>query len=413
MKKNIKLILLLALCAMPLTMFSQGSTISPYSRMGYGILSDNSSGIQRSMGGVGYAMQNGRQINVKNPASYAAVDSLTFLWDIGMDLSNLWSEENGKHGYSFAGGLDYITSEFRIAKNLGGSFGIVPFSSVGYTFGTTLDNGSETRAGTGGLAELYVGAGYRPFKGFSVGANVSYLFGTLANDTYVYGASTSIFERVMEVRDWNLHIGAQYAFSLGEKNKMVLGVTYSPKKSLHGHAWGVYYDVSQDSKADTVGYASMKNRYELPHTFGAGLSYTYDDRLTGEVDFTYQNWSDSKYNVIEGIEASNMTLNDRWKVAAGLSYTPSIRGNYLQRMTYRVGGHFNHDYMNILGNNVRDYGVSLGFTFPAPNTKTLVNLGVEWLHRYTAPNNLIKEDYLNITLSVNFNELWFWKNKIR
>ena len=28
-------------------------------------------------------------------------------------------------------------------------------------------------------------------------------------------------------------------------------------------------------------------------------------------------------------------------------------------------------------------------------------------------NNLLKEDYLNITVSVNFNEMWFWKNKIR
>ena len=30
---------------------------SPYSKMGYGMLSDNVSSIQRSMGGVGYAMR--------------------------------------------------------------------------------------------------------------------------------------------------------------------------------------------------------------------------------------------------------------------------------------------------------------------------------------------------------------------
>ena len=101
-------------------------TTSPYSRIGYGLLNDNASGIQRQMGGVGYAMQNGRAINVKNPASYSQVDSLTFLWDIGVDLSNVWSKENYLKGYNFGGGLDYITSQFRIAKHLGGSFGIVP-----------------------------------------------------------------------------------------------------------------------------------------------------------------------------------------------------------------------------------------------------------------------------------------------
>ena len=65
---------------------------TPYSKMGYGMLNDNVSSIQRSMGGVGYAMKGGRIINVMNPSSYANVDSLTFLWDVGIELSNLWSK---------------------------------------------------------------------------------------------------------------------------------------------------------------------------------------------------------------------------------------------------------------------------------------------------------------------------------
>ena len=63
--------------------------------------------------------------------------------------------------------------------------------------------------------------------------------------------------------------------------------------------------------------------------------------------------------------------------------------------------------------NVRDYGVSCGVGFPVPNGKTTINLGLEWKHRYAAPTSLIKENYFNITLGVNFNESWFWKSKIR
>ena len=138
------------------TMLATAQTLTtPYSKIGYGILSDNASSIQRSMGGVGYAMQNGRTINAMNPASYSQVDSLTFLWDVGIDLTNLWSKENGKSGYSFGGGLDYITSQFRITKNLGGSFGVVPYSSVGYSFGSKLDNNAtETHYGSGGISQL-------------------------------------------------------------------------------------------------------------------------------------------------------------------------------------------------------------------------------------------------------------------
>ena len=137
---------------------AQTST-SPYSKLGFGILNDNATGIQRSMGGVGIAMQNGRQINVMNPASYSQVDSLTFLWDIGMDITNSWSKDGDKTGYNLGGGLDYITMEFRLAKNLGGAIGVVPFSSVGYSFGGDINDGTDSRQGSGGLSELFAGVG--------------------------------------------------------------------------------------------------------------------------------------------------------------------------------------------------------------------------------------------------------------
>lgn len=42
----------------------------------------------------------------------------------------------------------------------------------------------------------------------------------------------------------------------------------------------------------------------------------------------------------------------------------------------------------------------------------VVSVGIGWLHRQAYPTALVKEDYLNITLGVNFNELWFRKNRI-
>ena len=399
-------------------------TTSPYSKLGFGILNDNATGIQRSMGGVGYAMQNGRQINVMNPASYSQVDSLTFLWDIGMDITNCWSKENGKKGYNLGGGLDYITMEFRLAKNLGAAIGVVPYSSVGYSFGGNIENGTDYRTGTGGLSELFAGVGYRPFKGFSIGANFSYLFGNTTNVTTVTGVTTTQFTRTLEVKDWNMRAGIQYGFNVARKSRIVLGATFSPKKAMHGTALGQKADISQDVVVDshgnrvvvydTIANMSMKGNYELPMAIGAGVSYTYDNRLNMEIDYTYQQWSKAKYTPINYFEVPDTKWNDRWKVAAGVSYTPNPRGNYINRMTYRLGGFYNNDYMTVNGNDVRDYGLGIGFSFPALGTnKTLVNLGVEWKHRYSVPTNLIAEDYLNITLSVNFNEMWFWKNKIR
>ena len=47
-----------------------------------------------------------------------------------------------------------------------------------------------------------------------------------------------------------------------------------------------------------------------------------------------------------------------------------------------------------------------------PTFKTTVNLGFEWIKRNATPNPLITEDYFNITIGINFNEMWFRQSKI-
>lgn len=405
------------------TIFSlsaETNTMSPYSRYGYGLLRDNASAAQRSMGGVGYAMNSGRQINVMNPASYAAIDTLTFLFDMGIDFTTLWSKEGDKSTKDFGGGLDYITMQFPLGKYMGGSVGLLPYTSVGYSFGSEIENGANSREGLGGINQLYLGVAGRPFKGFSVGANISYLFGTIVNDVYAYtdGGSTSLFERVMEVRDYHLQFGAQYTYNIDKRNRATIGVTYSPGKSFLGHAYGVYYDVNADYdsedgtyRADTVGYSSLKGNYSRPDTWGVGINYQWDNRLMAEVDFTYQPWSKAKFAAIEGFEQTD--FNDRWEVAAGLQFTPKTRGNYAQRINYRCGAFYNNDYIKIGDNSLREYGVSIGFGLPTVTSKTVINLGFEYRHRQANPNPLVKEDFFNITLGINFNELWFWQRKIQ
>jgi hypothetical protein len=365
------------------------------------------------MGGGAYAMKGGRIINVMNPASYANVDSLTYLWDVGVDLTNLWSKENGNKGYNFGGGLDYLTGHFRVTKGLGAAFGLLPYSSVGYSYGGDIDGGSESRSGNGGFNQLFVGVGYEPVKNLSVGFNFAYLFGSTSNTTLINSNSTSYFNRNMKMRDWNAQFGLQYSLPLSKgRDLLTVGATFQPKKSFHGDAWATSFD-SQDSKVDTIGFTSMSGKYEQPASIGVGLSYNLNRKLTLEADYTYQKWSKAKYESIEGFEPSPMHFDDRWKIAGGVQFTPNKRGSYVGAMSFRAGVFYNHDYMNYNGNNVRDYGASLGLGLPAPGGKTTVNLGFEWRHRTTAPTQLITENYFNITLGVNFNELWFWKSRIR
>ncbi len=209
-------------------------TGSAYSRLGYGLLRNNATSMQRQMGSVGYAMRSGRQINVLNPASYAAIDSMTFLFDMGIDFSSTSMAEGSVKENRLGGGLDYITMQFPLGKYMGGSVGLVPFSSVGYSFGKELEGGSTMRQGNGGLNQLYLGVSGRPFNGFTIGANISYLFGSITHDvqTTPTGNTTALFEQVIEVRDYDLTFGAQYGIALGRDNLTLVSPTPPPR-----HSW--------------------------------------------------------------------------------------------------------------------------------------------------------------------------------
>lgn len=427
--KSFLLTLLAMVCG--ITAAIAQNSVTPYSMYGYGILNDNATSMQRQMGGIGIAMRSGRQVNVMNPASYAATDSLTFLFDMGADISMLWSEENGEKEHSTGGGFDYLTMQFPISKYIGASFGLLPFSSVGYSFGNDIAHGTKSNQGSGGINELYGGVSGKIGQ-FYIGANVYYAFGTITNDYYASPSSggNSLFEHILQVRDWNVTVGAQYHLRLSKANKLTIGATYQPKKSLHGTTWATIQDIATtgDTYPDTVASMKLKNNYYQPNSYGVGLNYTHDraSHFMVEADFTYQEWSKAKYSALVNDEGrtifSGMDFNDRWKVAVGGEFSPKLRGNYFQRMVYRFGAFYTHDYLNIknytsatafTNNAVKEYGVSCGFGLPTIEGKTLINVGFEWRHRVASPTQLIKENYFNITLGLNFNEVWFWQRKLR
>lgn len=391
------------------------SVSTPYSRYGYGLLNDNSTSAQRAMGGVGYAMNSGRQINVKNPASYAAIDTLTFLFDMGVDVNNLWTTEGENSGKKFGGGLDYITLQVPMTRWGGASIGFLPYSTVNYSFGDVIKNGVSSYQGSGGISQLYLGLAARPFKGFSLGVNISYLFGTIKHDNYTYTSTTSgsigLFERVMEVSDYMFEIGAQYSYQIDRRNRLTLGVTFTPGKSFHGKSYAIQYDAQLSETPDTIASRGMKGNFSQPYSLGVGLNWQWNDRLMIEADATYQPWEKAKYTSIDGLDGSQFA--NRYRGALGAQYCYNPRGYYAQRIQYRVGFSYTRDYWMILGNNIRQYGISAGVGLPAPGGKTMINVSVEYQHRQATPNPLVKEKYIFLTLGVNFNELWFWQNRIR
>lgn len=391
---------------------AQSNQVSPYSRYGYGLISEQANTAQRAMGGVGYAMRSGRQINFMNPASYAAIDSLTFLFDMGLDLKHLSTSDGDAKGSSTTGGLDYITMQVPITKWLGASAGLIPYSEVGYSFGNEITNGVNSHTGSGGINQLYLGFGARPFKGLSLGFNVAYMFGTITNDTYIYGTSTSLFERVTEIRDYDLRFGIQYGLTFLSDHTVTLGAVFAPEKWLRGTTYGEVYDVTNDTDPSRLDEKKLLHNAKTAATYGIGLNYSWRNRLMAEADFTYQPWKNTPFANLQGFNDAIGKFDNRWKANIGFQFQDRQRGTWLQRVSYRIGAYYANDYIKVGDNSVRETGVTLGFGLPAPSSKSVANLSFEYRNRKATPNPLVKENYFVVTLGINFNELWFYRNKI-
>ena len=163
------------------TAIAQNNTNSPYTRYGYGDLSDQSFGNSKAMGGIAFGLRDGAQINPTNPASYTAIDSLTFLFEGGVSLQNMNISGGGLKLNAKNASFDYLAMQFRLAPWMAMSVGLLPYSNVGYTVSDsqTTDNDltySRSFTGNGGLHQLYVGAGVKVLKNLSVGVNASYFW---------------------------------------------------------------------------------------------------------------------------------------------------------------------------------------------------------------------------------------------
>ena len=95
---------------------AQNNTNSPYTRYGYGQLADHGSGNSKAMGGIAYGLRDKYQTNFANPASYTAVDSLTFMFDGGISMQNTNFSDGVVKMNAKNSSFDYITMQFRCQK---------------------------------------------------------------------------------------------------------------------------------------------------------------------------------------------------------------------------------------------------------------------------------------------------------
>lgn len=390
------------------TTTAQTATDSPYSRYGYGQLSNNSFGAANSMGGASIGMRRDNQINPSNPASYSVIDSTTFLFDFAISAQNGYFSEGTSKETKPNGNIEHMAIQFPITKGMGASVGVMPYSFVGYQFGSDISNSNLTGVsqynGDGGFSQAFLGLAISPISNLSIGANVNYIFGNINHNSTISNSNDGYtITRLNQIhgRGLKLDFGAQWTKKISQEQNICFGLTYTPKTKLKTTSKSIY---AISSTADTT---TTYESYELAASYGAGLSWQLNKKWTFAADGVYQKWSDALYY------SKKDTLNNRIKLAAGFEFTPNLNSRrYIDHVKYRFGANFSTNYLNIRNQKLSEYGVGFGLGLPFKSNKSLLNLSVDYSKVTPEYTQFIKESYLKFTLSLTFNEYWFFKRKI-
>ena len=414
----------------PIASFAQGGTVSPYSQYGLGEIAQRGGGLNQGMNGLGIGLHRSYLVNPLNPASYAMTDSLTMLFDMGLSGQITNYSDAGKKDKTKTANFEYVMGSFRISKVLGATFGILPLTSVGYNYSTTakLDEQTTvvtTHEGDGGLHQLFVGLGVRPIKSLSVGMNAGYIWG--GYDRGVVANSGSTVNRLAkiysaEVNSYTLDFGVQYDHKISKTDNLTVGLTYGLGHKLGTDAeCRIISSNSSVSKNDTT-LMKVNNALELPHTVGAGFSYSHGEKWLVGADVQAQFWSKTQfpdyYNNQYALRSD--LLDNSYKFVLGGEYCPRWNArNIFQRIRYRFGASYTTPYYKINGQEgPRQISATVGFGIPIANsyiTRTslffpFVNISAQYVNNYAT--GMIRENTFRINIGLTFNERWFAKWKV-
>ena len=426
---NLGRIVLVLICLVQLPkILAQNNTNSPYSRFGIGELSRAGYDKSRAMGKLGLALRDNNQLNMLNPASYTALDTLSFMFDFGLNGRLSVYETRDLSHLSYNINIDHISIGFPFTRWWKSSIGIMPYSSVGYNIKEEdfIKNSGAVDylyAGNGGLNKFYLGTAMEFFHRLSLGVNFSYIFGALdiekkvdfpLNPEY----SSIIVENRTMVNGFIYNFGLQYQETFAGDFTFTLGCIFDNERSIGAEKTVTIRNIFPGNTAKindsivlnpafVLEQDISKGNILIPSNLGGGFSFRYKDKLLLGLDYYKQDWTGSSAPGELDVYAKSSSYH------AGVEVTPDNKTlrEYWKRMHYRLGGYYENSYLQFRGHQLNDSGISFGLGLPFKGDKTSFNLACNIGNRGTLDNNLIHEKYLFLSFSITLHDFWFYKRK--
>jgi hypothetical protein len=428
MLRYLKIVILLLLTAQ----FSAGQKLvnSPYARFGPGLLEPAGTFKSLSMGRTGVADSDPLNISYQNPASYASLDTNSFVFDFGFDYRIIVLSDASGNYKSDDMNFHHLIMGFPIGKNAGFATGIIPYSSGYYNLSKTIGPGDpgydpiigetvETHKGTGGFNKFFFGFGINPFGGLSLGANMTFLFGELERSNgYSFLDDNNTFDNIstesVRLQGFNFDLGLQYKFDLKNGLNVTTGVKYSNTSKYKGQTesmsalftslyTGTPYSI------DTLSYASSEDEpITLPGSLAFGVALGKKDKFMVTAEYSSTDWSKAVYIGHDNYFVKSNSINFGGEIIPD----KFANFNFLNRVAYRFGGHITDSHIMVNGEQLKEFGITFGVGLPLKRSNSRTNLYFEYGQRGGSFDlGLHKETYYNFGISFNFYDYWFIKRK--
>ena len=380
------------------------------------------------MGGISTAINRisgYNTVNILNPASYSFINLTTI--DVGvygnvstLKQGNVTGQSNGNFR------LSHFNFAAPVSKHSALSFGLVPYSELGYNYRNsgTIDTNTVNYiySGDGGLSKAYAGYGFGIGRHISFGGNVSYIFGNLRKfrSTEIpdlSGAINTRTERSNSVGGVSFDYGTQVNFDFSETKHLVFGYSGSAGNSLNSKVTNVVSqylftsDGSESSAIDTVSNQVITNgKIKLPLMHHIGVSFQKDGKFLIGADYSMGNWSKA---VIPG-ETSVLQNSQSFNIGGQITPNNNSLHSYLALVDYRLGARYEKTNIRVSNTDIKEYALSFGLGLPLPRNGGAfykINLAGEYGQRGTLNNNLIKENFITIHVGFTLNDTWFNRYK--
>lgn len=416
-----RFIISIAILLFTCNVFGQNNMGTPYSKFAFGLLPDNY-GAYTAMGGVSAGMRDNYNINFLNPASYTALDSVRFYFQMGVtgeyvDISTYKEHTNYKVAQNAS-----LNMAFRVYKKTFVSLGLTQRSDRGFDLvyayplsGDISKYSVQEFEGLGGLNEAYIGVGYQLGK-LSIGVNAAYIFGKVEDRlTLVLQPATSGYyvktQTLTHISNPLFTFGAQLPLRLTKNSDLVLGGSFNFGTKLHANQDYLAIQTSNTSGTSiTLNNDNLENSsITYPFRIIFGGSYSYKNRWTFAGDYTYQ-----KMSAYEEF-GTEKEFQDYHKAAIGGSLQPNPSSRYWwQRNKYMAGAYFARTHLRFNYTDINVYGATIGTQIPIrlQRQELMLGVAVDLGMRGTHRNNQILEKYAKLRINIAFKEIWFMKAKI-